>query len=301
MRIVAALGGNALLRRGEAMSEERLRANVRAAALALAPLCDAGHELIVTHGNGPQIGLIALQNAAGPEEGRCGFDILGAQSQGMIGYLLEQELRNILRGARACATLLTQVIVDPADTAFARPAKPIGPLYEESEAQTLARIHGWTMMRDGTKWRRAIASPQPLEIADTNVIEGLASRGAVTICLGGGGVPVARARDGTLRGVEAVIDKDLASSLLARELDADALLLLTDVDAVYRDWGAGAAQALRALPAASLEPAEFEAGTMRPKIAAAKAFVLATGKLCVIGHMEHAAELLEGKSGTLVR
>ena len=300
MRIVAALGGNALQRRGERMSEDHLRANVRVAIAALAPLVHEGHELVITHGNGPQVGMIALQNEAGPEEGRCALDILGAQSQGMIGYLIEQEMRNRLGGKRAVATLLTQVLVDSSDAAFAHPSKPIGLHYDEVQAREKERSSGWTMMRDGAKWRRAVASPQPLDIPDADVIEMLAKQGTVTICLGGGGVPVVRDANGALKGVEAVIDKDIASALLAQKLRADRLLLLTDVDAVYEDWGDGKLKPMRRMDAAVIDPLRFEEGTMRPKIAAAKAFALTTGKSCAIGALEDAAELLGGGKGTII-
>lgn len=300
MRIVAALGGNALLRRGETMSEQHLRANVRIAARALASLCLAGHELVITHGNGPQVGILALQNAAGPEEGRAALDILSAESQGMIGYLIELEMRNALRGAHACATLLSQVVVDAQDAAFTAPTKPIGLHYDETQAQELAASKGWVMKPDGSRWRRVVASPMPLEIPDIDVIETMAARGVVTICLGGGGVPVVREVDGSLRGVEAVVDKDHASALLAREIHADALLLLTDVDAVYDEWRGGRGKPLRRLDARDLDPLHYEAGTMRPKIAAAKAFALATGRPCAIGALEDAGALLEGGAGTLV-
>lgn len=300
MRIVAALGGNALQRRGERMSEDRLRENVHTAVAALAPIARAGHELVITHGNGPQVGMIALQNEAGPEEGRCALDILGAQSQGMIGYLVEQAMRNVLGGSRPVATLLTQVVVDARDPAFTHPSKPIGLHYEEGQAREKERTQGWAMMRDGARWRRAVASPQPLDIPDVVLIETLSRQGIVAICLGGGGVPVVRLEDGSLQGVEAVVDKDLASSLLAQKIRADVLLLLTDVDAVYEDWGKSNSRPLREADAALLDPQRYEAGTMRPKIAAAKSFALATGKSCTIGALEDAVALMQGVRGTVV-
>ncbi len=298
MRIVAALGGNALLRRGETMTLEHMRLNIRSAVNALAPLAHA-HQLVITHGNGPQIGIIALQNEAGSEEARNPLDVLGAQSQGMIGYLIEQEMRNVLGNERAVATLLTQVVVGADDAAFLHPSKPIGLHYDETQAREMERERGWKMMRDGAKWRRAVVSPRPLDIPDIDVIEALVAKNVVTICLGGGGVPVARSDDGALHGVEAVIDKDLASSLLAQRLHADALLLLTDVDAVYDDWREGKSKPLRRALASSLDPMRYEAGTMRPKIEAAKSFAMAGG-LCAIGKLEQAAALLAGKAGTLV-
>jgi carbamate kinase len=298
MRVVAALGGNALLRRNEIISQSTMQENIRSAVNALVPIARS-HQLIVTHGNGPQIGIIAMQNEAGPEEGRSPLDVLGAQSQGMIGYIIEREMRNALGKRRSVATLLTQVLVDPDDPAFLLPSKPIGLHYEESHAQELGGKRRWTMVRDGTKWRRAVASPQPVAILDIEVIEALVSNGFITICLGGVGVPVARDRDGMLHGVEAVVDKDLASSMLAQKLHADALLLLTDVDAVYESWGKEPSRRLTRVLASSLDPQQFEAGTMRPKISAAKSFVL-SGGICAIGRLEDASDLLAGKTGTLV-
>lgn len=299
MRIVAALGGNALLRRGEIMSEAQMRANVQVAANALAPLA-RDHHLIITHGNGPQIGIIALQNEAGPEQSRSHLDVLGAQSQGLIGYIIEQEMRNALRNERGVATLLTQIVVDAADAAFEHPSKPIGLYYEEAEAREMECQRGWHMIRYGAQWRRTVASPLPLDIPNIEVIEALASKGIVTICLGGGGVPVVRDQDGALHGVEAVVDKDLASSLLASRVRADALLLLTDVDAVYEDWDEATTKPLRNVFAASLDPQNFEAGTMRPKIEAAKNFVLSGSGLCAIGRLEDAGMMLAGRAGTLI-
>jgi carbamate kinase len=298
MRVVAALGGNALLRRHEIMSESSMRKNICSAVNALVPIARM-HQLIITYGNGPQIGIIALQNEAGPEEGRNPLDVLGAQSQGMIGYLIEREMRNALGKEFPVATLLTQVLVDADDPAFLRPSKPIGLRYEESQAQELEGKRRWTMVRDGTKWRRAVASPPPLAILDIDVIEAIVSKGFITICLGGGGVPVARDKDGVLHGVEAVIDKDVASSMLAQNLQADALLLLTDVDAVYEGWGKDSSRRLSRVLASSLDPQQFEAGTMRPKISAAKSFVM-SGGICAIGRLEDALELLAGNAGTLI-
>lgn len=300
MLVVAALGGNALLRRGEAMSEAHLRANVKVAARALAAICAQGHDLVITHGNGPQVGIIALQNEAGPEEGRAALDILNAQSQGMIGYLLELEMRNALVGARPCATLLTQVEVSPDDPAFKSPRKPIGLHYDEAQARELAAAKGWTVRPDGGKWRRVVASPMPLAILDLAPLKRLVEAGVLAICLGGGGVPVVRDADGLMKGVEAVVDKDHASALLARELRADALLLLTDVDAVYEDWDAGRRKPLPEVRAIGLDPQRFEAGTIRPKIAAAKDFVLGAGGVCVIGALEQAEDALAGRAGTRI-
>ena len=246
MRIVVALGGNALLRRGEPLTEANQRANVRRAAAAIAPLCADGNELIITHGNGPQVGLLALQSAAGPEGSQQPLDVLSAETEGMLGYLIEQELRNALPPGKEVVSVLSQVLVDPADPAFSAPTKPIGPLYSQNEAQRLSVQRGWSIVRDGSAWRRAVASPRPLSILELPVVALLASRGVVVICVGGGGIPVTRADDGRLYGVEAVIDKDHASALLARELGADCLLLLTDVDSVYLDWRGASARSVAA-------------------------------------------------------
>jgi carbamate kinase len=292
MRIVIALGGNALLRRGEPLTADTQRRNVRRAVEALAPLA-AGHELVITHGNGPQVGLLALQGAAAP------LDVLDAETEGQIGYLIEQELGNVLSGRR-CATLLTQIEVDPRDPAFAHPTKPIGPVYDAPQAQRLERERGWRIAREGGYYRRVVASPRPQRILELPVIELLVGQGVIVICAGGGGIPVVRRVDGSYAGVEAVIDKDLASSLLARELKADALLLLTDVEAVYRDWGSAAAKPIRHGVPAELRGLSLEPGSMAPKVAAACEFVEQTGGLAAIGRLEDAARLLSGDAGTRV-
>ena len=231
MRIVVALGGNALLRRGEPMTVDNQRANVRRAVAAILPLFEAGHQLVITHGNGPQVGLLALQAAAGPVEGSYPLDVLDAETEGMVGYLIEQELNNVLPSGRLFATLLTQILVDARDPAFRRSTKPIGPVYERTQAEALAKARNWSIAEDGKGWRRVVASPEPMQILEARVIDLLVSQGVTVICAGGGGIPVIERSDGSLVGVEAVIDKDLASALLARQLRADRLLLLTDVDA----------------------------------------------------------------------
>ena len=298
MRIVVALGGNALLKRGEPLTEVNQRANVRRAAEAIAPLCAAGNELIITHGNGPQVGLLALQSAAGPAGTQQPLDVLSAETEGMLGYLIEQELRNALLSGREVASVLSQLIVDPKDPAFSTPTKPIGPIYAEDEAQRLSYERGWSIVHDGAAWRRAVASPRPLAILGLGVISLLASRGVIVICVGGGGIPVARAEDGRLYGVEAVIDKDYASALLAREVNADGLLLLTDVDSVYLGWRTARAQSVAAAGPNDLDPTGFEPGSMRPKVEAAIEFARRTGKRAAIGRLEDAAALLIGAAGT---
>jgi carbamate kinase len=245
MLIVAALGGNALLQRGQPMTAAIQRSNARTAASALAQIAQAGHKLVVTHGNGPQVGLLALQQAAYRAGDPYPLDILDAGTEGMIGYLIEQELENALGHRTPVATLLTQVEVDPRDPAFRNPVKFIGPLYGEAEARAIAGQQGWAVARDGDGWRRVVASPEPVNIPDLGVLRLLLDHGVIVICTGGGGIPVAKRRDGALVGVEAVIDKDRASAFLATELGADALLMLTDVDAVYRGWGGPDAEPAR--------------------------------------------------------
>jgi carbamate kinase len=300
MRIVIALGGNALLKRGEPMTAETQRANVALAATSLASLTAAGHQIIVTHGNGPQVGLLALQAAAGPKDGAYPLDILGAESEGMIGYLIEQELTNRLPKGALVATLLTQVRVSATDPALRKPTKPIGPVYDEVSAHRFALQRGWSVAKDGDNWRRVVASPEPLEVMEMKVIEMLVDRGVVVICAGGGGIPVVTRPDGSLHGIEAVIDKDRASALLARQLDADMLLLLTDVDAVYRHFGKPDAQRIAQAGAATLVPDHFAAGSMRPKIEAASAFAAATGHPAAIGRLEDAVRILTGEAGTRI-
>lgn len=296
MLIVTALGGNALLRRGEPMTADAQRNNLRRACHALRDVIDDGHRIVVTHGNGPQVGLLALQAAAGPKDGAYPLDILGAESEGMIGYMIEQELLNLLRPGARVATLLTQVLVDPNDPAFAHPTKPIGPVYSEAQARELQPA--FHMARDGEQWRRVVASPRPLEILETGVIELLAKERVHVICTGGGGIPVAPLAGG-YRGVEAVVDKDASSALLARRLRADMLLLLTDVDAVYRNFGTSDATPIESI-GTDVDPSLFPAGSMRPKLAAAVDFASRTGRIAAIGRMEDAAFIVRGERGTRI-
>ncbi|MEW9612867.1 carbamate kinase [Shinella sp. S4-D37] len=298
MKIVIALGGNALLRRGEAMTAENQRANIRRAAAVLAALVSAGHSLVITHGNGPQVGLLALQAAATPGS-PFPLDVLDAESAGMIGYVLQQELGNAIRD-RLFAALLTQVKVDPHDPAFAAPTKPIGPVYNEATARRLAVERGWQVAPDNDKWRRVVASPKPLAILEAEVLGFLVERGVIVICAGGGGIPVVELEDGSLSGIEAVIDKDYASSLLARQLHADFLLMLTDVDAVYSGWGTDAAIPLGIMRASDLTPGDFPAGSMRPKVEAGIDFARTVGKPAAIGRLEDAVEIIAGIRGTWI-
>ena len=300
MRLVVALGGNALLKRGEPMTADAQRANAGRAAASLAALIGAGHHIVVTHGNGPQVGLLALQAAAGPKDGAYPLDILGAESEGMIGYLIEQELGNLLPSGSLLATLLTQIRVDASDPAFLHPTKPIGPVYDEPAARRIEMDRGWSFALDGEKWRRVVASPEPLEILEMRVIKMLSERGVVVICTGGGGIPVIKRDDGLFAGVEAVIDKDRASSLLARQLDADALLLLTDVDAVYLDFGKPDTRRIARAGAGTLRALEFATGSMGPKVEAAAMFASATGRPAAIGRLEDALSILTREAGTRV-
>ncbi len=302
MLIVAALGGNALLKRGETQSFANQRTNVRHAARQLANLIIAGHQVVVTHGNGPQVGMLALQSAAGPPDAIAPLDVLGAETEGMIGYMIEQELRNNLPTGARVATLLTQVLVDLDDPAFQRPEKPIGPVYKgPAVAQALAE-RGWQLSPDGQGWRRVVASPQPLAILEQPEISALLASGITVICAGGGGIPCARQGNGTLIGVEAVIDKDRSSGLLAAGLGADLLMLLTDVDAAYVGFGTPAAKAIAETDPASLKLrlADFRAGSMGPKIEAAIHFAEATGRRAAIGQLEDADRIFHGLAGTFV-
>jgi len=298
MRIVVALGGNALLKRGEPMTADNQRANIRRAATVLAALIAAGHALVITHGNGPQVGLLALQ-AAATAEAPFPLDVLDAESAGMIGYVLQQELGNAVRD-RLFAALLTQVRVDPRDPAFGTPAKPIGPVYDEATARRLSAERGWRVAPDNDRWRRVVASPKPLSIVEAEVLSFLVARGVVVICAGGGGIPVVERADGSLAGIEAVVDKDFASSLLARQLGADLLLMLTDVDAVYADWGLPSARPLGFVTVGDLVPGDFPAGSMRPKVEAGIEFARAAGKPAAIGRLDDAVEIVAGLRGTWI-
>jgi carbamate kinase len=298
MRLVVALGGNALLQRGEPADAEAQRRNVAVAVAALAELARE-HEVIVTHGNGPQVGLLALQGEAYRQVRPYPLDVLGAESEGMIGYLLDQELVNALDG-RSVATLLTQVIVDVEDPAFADPTKFIGPVYDRATAESLAAERNWQVKADGPHWRRVVPSPEPRSIVELPTIKVLVEAGVLVVCVGGGGIPVVVGRDGRLRGVEAVIDKDRAAALLAKGLDADALLLLTDVAAVERDHGTALAAPIAQATAGQLLALGLPAGSMGPKVEAAAWFAEATGGRAAIGNLAEATAVLAGRSGTTV-
>ncbi len=301
MRIVVALGGNALLRRGEPMTAEVQRANIRVAAQALAPIASA-HQLVISHGNGPQVGLLALQGAAYKPEEAYPLDVLGAETEGMIGYIIEQELGNLLPFEVPFATVLTMVEVDPDDPGFRHPTKFVGPVYEKDEADRLATEKGWVVKADGPKWRRVVPSPLPRRIVEIRPIKWLLEHGTIVICAGGGGIPTMyqRGADRRLVGVEAVIDKDLCSELLARELDADLFVMLTDVDAVYMDWGTPAQKAILRSSPAALANVPFAAGSMGPKVEAACRFAAATGKSAAIGSLADLARIIAGAAGTTI-
>lgn len=299
MRIVVALGGNALLHRGEALTAANQRCNIGTAVEALAPLVFE-HEIVITHGNGPQVGLLALQDAASKPDLHYPLDVLDAESEGMIGYLIEQELNNRLPAGYRCVTLLTQTEVDASDPAFLHPSKPIGPVYTRAEAQQAATARGWQVAADGDYYRRVVPSPRPLRILELAVIEILVAQRVTVICAGGGGVPVVRREDGHLVGVEAVIDKDLASALLACELEADAFVMLTDVAAVFDRWGQADARALRRVSSRRIGQFSFAAGSMGPKVEAAREFVEQTGGFAGVGRLEDVQALLKGKAGTVI-
>jgi carbamate kinase len=301
MRIVVALGGNALLKRGEPMTAEAQRSNVKVAANALAPVA-AKHQLVVSHGNGPQVGLLALQGAAYKPDEAYPLDVLGAETEGMIGYMIEQELGNLLPFEVPFATLLTMVEVDPKDPAFTNPTKFVGPVYDKDAADRIAVDRGWTFKQDGSKWRRVVPSPMPLRIFEIRPVKWLLDRGTVVICAGGGGIPTmyAPGADRKLVGVEAVIDKDLCSELLARELGADMLVMLTDADAVYADWGSPRQRAIRRVTPDELARMSFAAGSMGPKVDAACRFARLTGKPAAIGALADLNRIIDGNAGTTV-
>lgn len=300
MRIVIALGGNALLQRGEPVTASAQLANVRIAAKALADLAQ-DHQIVVAHGNGPQIGLLALQGAAYKPDKPWPLDVLGAETDGMIGYLIEQELMNALPEKSHCATLLSRVEVDPKDLAFETPSKPIGPVYSMDEAAQLARDHGWSIVKEASGGhRRAVPSPLPMRMLGLKAIEVLLDADHCVICAGGGGIPVIKNEDGNMEGVDAVIDKDRTSALLALELKADALLLLTDVVAVFQNYGSPDQRQISETTAAALGKLSLPAGSMGPKVGAATAFVRDSGKFAGIGQLSDARSILENRSGTRI-
>ncbi|MGZ2486316.1 carbamate kinase [Rhizobium pisi] len=301
MRVVIALGGNALLRRGEPMTADTQRRNGRTAAQAIAPLA-AEHELVITHGNGPQVGLLALQGAAYKPEEAYPLDVLGAETEGMIGYMLEQELGNLLPFEQPLATLLTMVEVDAADPGFQNPTKFVGPVYEKVEADRIAKEKGWVFKQDGEKWRRVVASPAPKRIFEIRPVRWLLEQRTIVICAGGGGIPTMyeQGSDRKLIGVEAVIDKDLCSELLARELYADLLIMATDAEAVFTDWGKPSQKAIHQARPDDFKQFSFPAGSMGPKVDAACHFARASGKTAAIGALADITGLVRGERGTII-
>ncbi|HET9186092.1 MAG TPA: carbamate kinase [Solirubrobacterales bacterium] len=298
MRILLALGGNALLRPGEAASAENRRRNVETATSTIAELA-AEHEVVVTHGSGPQVGLLALQDESFPDVLAYPLDVLGGESEGVVGHMLELSLRNRLAG-RDVVSVLTEVVVAGDDPAFQTPTKPIGPIYDAEEAQRLRRERGWTLGRDGVGYRRLVPSPEPYAIAEIRSLRALVGGGALVVCGGGGGVPIALDGDGTMHGVEAVVDKDLTAALLARRLDADLLLMLTDVEAVHRDWGRPNERPINRAEPAALRSLHFAAGSMAPKVEAACRFTGATGRRAAIGALSEGGRIVRGEAGTQV-
>lgn len=294
MRIVVALGGNALSKRGETLTAANQRTSIRTAAVALAEVMEAGHEVVITHGNGPQVGYLALRGGAFP------LDVLGAETDGMIGYVLQQELDNAYLPEARYATLLTQIEVDANDPAFQHPTKFIGPVYTQEEAARLSADHGWTVGQDGAHFRRTVPSPRPRRILELDVIRLLLDQGVVIICAGGGGIPVVQKDDGTMIGVEAVIDKDHASGLLARALNADAFVMLTDVAGVYSGWGTPEQALMSHLSPEAVAQMDFPAGSMGPKVDAACEFARATGGFAAIGRLSDTLDLINGKTGTRI-
>jgi len=299
MRIVVALGGNALLRRGEPMTADNQRANIRTATEQIAKI-HPGNELVIAHGNGPQVGLLSLQGLAYKPDEAYPLDVLGAETEGMIGYMIEQELGNLLAFEVPFATLLTQVEVDANDPAVKDPTKFIGPVFGKEEAERLAKEKGWVVKADGDKYRRVVASPKPKRIFEIRPIKWLLEKNSIVICAGGGGIPTMYDENRKLKGIEAVIDKDLCSSLLAEQLDADLLIIATDVDAAYIDWGKPTQKAIAQAHPDELERLGFAAGSMGPKVQAASDFARNTGKVAVISSLENIEDIVKGTAGTRV-
>lgn len=299
MIVVVALGGNALLRRGQVLNAENQRSNIRQAARQLARVHQS-HKLVIAHGNGPQVGLLALMDAAYQAVDPYPLDVLGAETVGMIGYMIEQELGNIIPVDDHIVTILTQVVVDPEDPAFKHPTKPVGPIYERAQAELLRDEKGWSIAPDGKYYRRVVASPRPQRIIEIDAIRLLVNAGIVVICAGGGGIPTAYDKEGKLYGVEAVIDKDLASELLARGLDAEMFIMLTDVSGVYAEFGTPRQRAIRAAHPDALDALNFDAGSMGPKVASACQYARETGRRAVIGRLSSLTAIMDGQAGTLI-
>jgi carbamate kinase len=301
MLIVTALGGHALRRRGQPITPESQREHVRIAARSLAKVAET-HDLVVGHGNGPQASLLALERAASRAVESASHDVCGAQAEGMIGYMIEQELGNVLPHERPFATVLTMTEVDARDPAFRNPTRFIGPGYAREEADRIAGDTGWTFRQDGDQWRRVVASPDPKRVFDLRPIKWLLEHHTVVIAAGGGGVPTAHDPGNVrkLKGLECVVDKDLATEILARDLKADLYVMLTDADAVYVDWGRPTQRAIRRATPEALSALKFPPGSMGPKVDAACRFVRATGKRAAIGSLSQLDRILAGEAGTTV-
>ncbi|MGR5065374.1 carbamate kinase [Photobacterium sp. DNB22_13_2] len=293
--VVVALGGNALLRRGEPLEADIQRQNIAKAAQTIAEI-GKDYNVVLVHGNGPQVGLLALQGLEYKKVNPYPLDVLGSETQGMIGYMLMQELKNLLP-EQDVSCMLTQMTVDPNDPAFADPTKPIGPVYGEAEAREMAEKYHWTVKPDGQYFRRVVPSPLPTGIVESDAITTLIKQEHLVICTGGGGIPVKK-ENGKLVGVEAVIDKDMSAAYLAQQLNADALLILTDADAVYLDWGKPTQKALRSTTPRELAQYAFDAGSMGPKIDASCKFIEKGGKLVGIGALADGLAILKGEAGT---
>ncbi|MGK5550246.1 carbamate kinase [Actinomadura kijaniata] len=299
MRVVVALGGNALMRRGERPDAATQRANVATAVRSLAPLAER-HELIITHGNGPQVGVLALESVNDPHLSRpYPLDTIGAETQGMIGYWMLQALQNALPGRQVMA-MVNQTLVSAVDPAFDEPTKFVGQVYTREEAERHAREYGWTVKPDGDHWRRVVPSPAPQRVIETRLIRTLVRNGTVVVCAGGGGIPVVRNDRGQLEGVEAVIDKDLTASMLAETLEADAFLILTDVPRVMRHFGTPRQEEILHTTPWELRSEDFPAGSMGPKVEAVAGFVERTGDMAAIGRLDQCHQILEGRAGTIV-
>ena len=300
--IVVALGGNALIRRTDPMTADVQRNNIRVAAKALAPIA-LENRLVLAHGNGPQVGLLALQAEAYAHEVEpYPLDVLVAKTQGMIAYMIEQELSNVLPLDFPIATVLTMIEVDPDDPAFDGPTKFVGPQYTPEEAEALAAEKGWRFKLDGDKPRRVVPSPAPKQIFEIEPIRWLVEKGALVIAAGGGGIPTVFHPDdsSTLMGAEAVIDKDLASELLAQNLDADLFVMVTDSDGIYLDWGTPEQRLLTCTTPDELDRYGFAEGSMGPKVEAAARFVRMTGNRAVIGSLDQIEGMVAGTAGTSV-
>lgn len=299
MKILVALGGNALLKRGEPLTATNQRANINIAAERISRITD-DNQVVVAHGNGPQVGLLALQSAAYTEVEAYPLDVLGAESEAMIGYMLEQELGNVLPPEQRIVTILTMTEVDPKDPAFDNPTKFIGPVYGQEMAEQLAEQKGWVVKPDGPYYRRVVASPLPKRIIEQEAINHLVDKNTMVICAGGGGIPTYLDENQKLHGVEAVIDKDLCSALLAENLDADLLVIATDVEGVYKGWGTPDQELLSTLKVSEIDELNLAAGSMGPKVEAARNFAQHTGKRAVIGALADIEDLVLGKAGTTV-